>query len=77
MAAVSFRNIYKSFGAVKVIEGVSIDVADGEFVVILDADLEYDPGEYGGLVRPLIEESAAKYAKENNITQRDCAKEST
>ena len=35
MAAVSFRNIYKSFGAVKVIEGVSIDVADGEFVVIV------------------------------------------
>ncbi len=27
------------------------------------------------LVRPLIEESAAKYAKENNITQRDCTKE--
>ena len=35
MAAVSFRNVYKSFGAVKVIEGVSIDVADGEFVVIV------------------------------------------
>ena len=29
------------------------------------------------LVRPLIEESASKYAKENNITQRDCTKEST
>jgi branched-chain amino acid transport system substrate-binding protein len=29
------------------------------------------------LVRPLIEESASKYAKENNIPQRDCAKEST
>ena len=35
MAAVSFRNVYKSFGTVKVIEGVSIDVADGEFVVIV------------------------------------------
>jgi sn-glycerol 3-phosphate transport system ATP-binding protein len=35
MAAVSFRNVYKSFGEVKVIEGVSIDVADGEFVVIV------------------------------------------
>jgi branched-chain amino acid transport system substrate-binding protein len=27
------------------------------------------------LVRPLIEESAAKYAKEKNITPRDCSKE--
>lgn len=35
MAEVSFRNIYKSFGKVKVIEGVTIDVADGEFVVIV------------------------------------------
>lgn len=35
MAEVSFRNIYKSFGKVKVIEGVSLDVADGEFVVIV------------------------------------------
>ena len=35
MAGVSFRNVYKSFGEVKVIEGVSIDVADGEFVVIV------------------------------------------
>ncbi len=29
------------------------------------------------LVRPLIEESAAKYAKENNIQERDCSKESS
>ena len=28
------------------------------------------------VVRPMIEEAAAKYAKENNITPRDCAKES-
>ncbi len=28
------------------------------------------------LVRPMIEESAAKYAKEKNITPRDCSKES-
>ncbi|MEX0751810.1 MAG: sn-glycerol-3-phosphate import ATP-binding protein UgpC [Xanthobacteraceae bacterium] len=35
MAEVSFRNIHKSFGKVKVIEGVTIDVADGEFVVIV------------------------------------------
>jgi branched-chain amino acid transport system substrate-binding protein len=28
------------------------------------------------IVRPMIEESAAKYAKEKNITPRDCSKES-
>jgi len=33
----------------------------------VDADKE--------LVRPMIEESAAKYAKEKNITPRDCSKE--
>jgi len=27
------------------------------------------------LVRPMVEESATKYAKENNITPRDCSKE--
>ena len=35
MAEVSFRNVHKSFGKVKVIEGVTIDVANGEFVVIV------------------------------------------
>jgi branched-chain amino acid transport system substrate-binding protein len=34
----------------------------------VDADKE--------LVRPMIEESAAKYAKEKNLTPRDCSKES-
>ncbi len=28
------------------------------------------------IVRPMIEESASKYAKEKGITPRDCAKES-
>ena len=28
------------------------------------------------VLRPMVEESAAKYAKEKNITPRDCAKES-
>src|SRR3990172_3052866 len=35
MAAVSIRNVYKSFGDVKVIQGISADIADGEFVVIV------------------------------------------
>ncbi len=35
----------------------------------IDADRE--------LVRPMIEESAAKYAKEKNITARDCAQEAS
>ena len=35
MAGVSFRDVKKNFGAVKVIHGVTMDVDDGEFVVIV------------------------------------------
>ena len=35
MASVSIRDVYKSFGEVKVIRGVSMDIADGEFVVMV------------------------------------------
>jgi multiple sugar transport system ATP-binding protein len=35
MANVSFRNIEKNFGKVKVIHGISFDIADGEFVVLV------------------------------------------
>jgi len=35
MAAVSIRDVHKSFGAVNVIQGISIDIADGEFVVMV------------------------------------------
>jgi len=35
MAGVSIRNVYKSFGAVQVIHGVSMEIGDGEFVVML------------------------------------------
>jgi sn-glycerol 3-phosphate transport system ATP-binding protein len=35
MAAVSIRNVFKSFGAVKVIQGISMDIQDGEFVVMV------------------------------------------
>ncbi len=35
MAGVSFRDVRKSYGALEVIHGVTIDVADGEFVVIV------------------------------------------
>jgi sn-glycerol 3-phosphate transport system ATP-binding protein len=35
MAGVSIRNVYKSFGAVQVIQGISMDIADGEFVVMV------------------------------------------
>src|SRR3954469_9225921 len=35
MAAVSFRDARKSYGDVEVIHGISMDVADGEFVVIV------------------------------------------
>ena len=32
MAAVVIRNVEKAFGATKVIHGVSVEIADGEFV---------------------------------------------
>jgi sn-glycerol 3-phosphate transport system ATP-binding protein len=35
MAGVSIRDVRKSYGALQVIHGVSLDIADGEFVVIL------------------------------------------
>jgi sn-glycerol 3-phosphate transport system ATP-binding protein len=35
MAGVSIRNVVKSFGAVQVIRGISMEVADGEFVVMV------------------------------------------
>ena len=35
MATVSFRKIEKSFGKTKIIHGISFDIADGEFVVLV------------------------------------------
>ena len=35
MASVSFRNIHKAYGKVKVIHGIGFDIADGEFVVLV------------------------------------------
>ena len=35
MASVSFRNIEKSFGKVKIIHGISFDISNGEFVVLV------------------------------------------
>ena len=35
MAGVSFRDVRKSYGTLEVIHGVTTDVADGEFVVIV------------------------------------------
>ncbi|MBI2770676.1 MAG: sn-glycerol-3-phosphate ABC transporter ATP-binding protein UgpC [Burkholderiales bacterium] len=35
MASVSFRRIEKSFGKVKIIHGISFDIEDGEFVVMV------------------------------------------
>lgn len=35
MASITLKNVQKSFGKTKVIHGVSIDIADGEFIVIV------------------------------------------
>ena len=35
MAGVTLRNVHKSFGKVKVIHGIDMDVKDGEFIVIV------------------------------------------
>src|SRR5512137_1321662 len=35
MATVSFRDIEKAFGSTKVIHGISFDIHDGEFVVLV------------------------------------------
>ncbi|PID58102.1 sn-glycerol-3-phosphate ABC transporter ATP-binding protein UgpC [candidate division KSB3 bacterium] len=35
MAEISLKNIYKSYGKTEVIHGISCDIADGEFVVLL------------------------------------------
>ncbi|MBN8491912.1 MAG: sn-glycerol-3-phosphate ABC transporter ATP-binding protein UgpC [Burkholderiales bacterium] len=35
MASVSFRNIQKAYGKVKVIHGIGFDITDGEFVVLV------------------------------------------
>src|SRR5215813_3526323 len=35
MASVAFKNIQKSFGATKVLHGISLDIADGEFMVLV------------------------------------------
>ncbi|HRI57971.1 MAG TPA: ATP-binding cassette domain-containing protein, partial [Anaerolineae bacterium] len=35
MASVSFTNIHKAYGKVKVIHGIEFQIADGEFVVLV------------------------------------------
>src|SRR5438132_12828976 len=35
MATVSFREVHKSFGATKVLHGISLDIAEGEFMVLV------------------------------------------
>lgn len=42
MAGVVVRDVEKAFGSTKVIHGINIDIADGEFVVLV-GHLDRDP----------------------------------
>ncbi|WP_320188395.1 ABC transporter ATP-binding protein (plasmid) [Agrobacterium rosae] len=35
MGSVSIRNVHKSYGALQILHGVSVDIADGEFVILV------------------------------------------
>jgi multiple sugar transport system ATP-binding protein len=35
MATVAFRNVRKAFGSVEILHGVSVDITDSEFVVLV------------------------------------------
>ncbi|HET6222115.1 MAG TPA: sn-glycerol-3-phosphate ABC transporter ATP-binding protein UgpC [Dongiaceae bacterium] len=35
MASVEIRDVYKAFGAVRILHGIDVDIADGEFVVLV------------------------------------------
>src|SRR5712692_11254548 len=35
MASVSFENVQKSFGGTRIVHGISLDIADGEFMVLV------------------------------------------
>ena len=35
MAHVSMKNVFKRFGKIQVVHGISCDIEDGEFIVIL------------------------------------------
>lgn len=35
MASVAIGDVYKSFGAVEILHGVSVDIEDGEFVTLV------------------------------------------
>lgn len=35
MASISLRSLEKSFGALRIVKGIDLDIADGEFVVFV------------------------------------------
>ncbi len=87
MAAVTIRNVDKVFGSLRVVDGINVDIADGEFVVLVGpsgcgkstllrmiAGLEHVSGgtiSIGG--RPAGKHFAAEGSRRRNGVSKLCA----
>ena len=66
MATVDIRNVRKSFGNFEVLHGVSVDISDGEFVVLVKgaetAQDEAIPADAKRILQVLLEDLSLKQA---------------